>query len=159
MSQLLIDESLSKQKSIYWKLTPAFYVIVFLYITSVYKSNYLPILPSLVRYLFKTILFSIPYIGSLIIFGKLQLNIVLTFLPAQILTMVGCYLWCVITEIDPEVGQDTKIWVKGGILGVIGGIIALVLQQPDYITYSIAVLFVLFFLVVLLRKSMKKLEE
>lgn len=156
LSQLFSNKTLPVKENMYWKFIAIYYVIVISYLTRFFGTkNYMPILPSLVKFMTLTMFFSLPYTACLVFLGGVPISTVFSYLPAQLIVLALVFIWHVTTEIDPAIITDTKVWIKGAVIVGISSFMLPALELPFYVGFSLAILPLFCYTLLLLRRAIK----
>jgi len=156
-SQLLLDESPLYLEKRYWRYTALFYFLTMMYTFWIYGTEkYLPVVINLLKFLGVNILLSLPYFTTLVLTGAVPLNIVLTMLPAQVISLAALFIWHVACELDPELEQSAnKIWLKAILMGAIAMFTTVFFDLPDIIDMPLFALTMLVYMLLILSRAKK----
>lgn len=163
VSQLLLGESQAFRENRLWKYTVLFYLLTMAYaIINFFSEHYFPLLMNVFKFVGVNFLLSLPYSAVLILVGDFSINILLTYLPAQLIFLAGSYIWYVACEIDPDLDNHSfKIWAKMKLSMIIVMIIILIIsinlvELPEVICLALLSLSGLVYSLFLLEKAQKK---
>lgn len=169
VTQLLLGESQAFRENRLCKYTVLFYLLTMAY-TSInfFSEHCLPLLLNVFKFVGVNFLLSLPYSAILILVGDFSINILLTYLPAQLIFLAVVYFWHVACEIDPDLeNHSCKIWAKMIPIIVVVMIINIIIsinfgELPDVIClalYSFAGLVYSLFLLKKAKEKARKLLE
>lgn len=155
VSLLLLGKPLPYIRNMFWK-----YTIIFYFVTGVYTfwlyflKNYIPIVQNMFKFVLWNFLLSLPYFLSLVFSGAVSINIILIFLPAQIILLAGGFIWYVSYLINPKIEKYSKtISVKFFLFAIVVIFISIYFNLSESIALSLSALIMLGSSLFLLKRS------